>query len=179
MGQGSSHWLLPFLLPSASRHQSGWGAGEQGDHADFGPELTGLIVYLTAVCRIPRRVVQELPGQVLGISLMLGSMQNSWEEASQAVTEPCTELENQLAHEPVINSDETGYRTSGDKRWLWALVTANFVFYKTALTRGAEVLVQLRYSPESFAATAVAVTRSTRRARASSAGRTSNAISWA
>jgi transposase len=109
----------------------------------FGPELTALIAYLTVVCRMPRRVVRELLGQVLGIPLSLGSIQNSWEEASEAVAEPCTELEKQLAHEPVINSDETGYRTSGDKRWLWALVAANFVFYKIALTRGAEVLVQL------------------------------------
>ncbi len=109
----------------------------------FGPELTALIAYLTVVCRMPRRVVQELLGQVLGIPLSLGSIQNSWEEAGQAVAEPCTELEKQLAHEPVINSDETGYRTDGDKRWLWALVAANFVVYKIALTRGAEVLVQL------------------------------------
>jgi transposase len=109
----------------------------------FGPELTALIAYLTVVCRMPRRVVQEVLGQVLGIPLSLGSIQNSWEEASQAVAEPCKELERQLAHEPVLNSDETGYRTSGDKRWLWALVAANFVFYKIALTRGAEVLVQL------------------------------------
>jgi transposase len=92
---------------------------------------------------MPRRVVQELLGQVLGIPLSLGSIQNSWEEASEAVAEPCTELERQLAHEPVINSDETGYRTSGEKRWLWALVAPAFVFYKIALTRGAEVLVQL------------------------------------
>jgi transposase len=109
----------------------------------FEPELTALIAYLTVVCRMPRRVVQELLGQVLGIPLSLGSIQNSWEEASEAVAEPCTELEMQLAHEPVINSDETGYRTSGDKRWLWALGAVNFVFYKIALTRGAEVLVQL------------------------------------
>ncbi len=109
----------------------------------FGPQLTALIAYLTVVCRMPRRVVQELLGQVLGTPLSLGSIQNSWEEASEAVAEPCTELEKQLAHEPVINSDETGYRTSGEKRWLWALVAANFVFYKIALTRGAEVLVQL------------------------------------
>lgn len=109
----------------------------------FGPELTALIAYLTVVCRLPRRVVQELLGQVLGIPLSLGSIQNSWEEASQAVAEPCTQLEQQLAHEPVINSDETGYRTSGEKRWLWALVAPAFVFYKIALTRGAEVLVQL------------------------------------
>jgi len=55
-------------------------------------------------------VVQELLGQVLGIPLSLGSIQNSWEEASEAVAEPCAELERQLPHEPVVNSDETGYR---------------------------------------------------------------------
>jgi transposase len=109
----------------------------------FGPELTALIAYLTVVCRMPRRVVQELLQQVLGIPLSLGSIQNSWEETSEAVAESCAELEKQLAHEPVINSDETGYRTSGDKRWLWALVAANFVFYKIAPTRGSEVLVHL------------------------------------
>jgi transposase len=109
----------------------------------FGPQLTALIAYLTVVCRMPRRMVRELLEQVLAIPLSLGSIQNSWEEASDAVAEPCAELERQLPHEPVVNSDETGYRTSGEKRWLWALVAANFVFYKIALTRGAEVLVQL------------------------------------
>jgi transposase len=109
----------------------------------FGPQLTAVIAYLTVVCRMPRRVVQEFLGQVLGIPLSLGSIQNSWEEASEAVAESCAELARQLPHEPVVNSDETGYRTSGEKRWLWAMVAANFVFYKIALTRGAEVLVQL------------------------------------
>jgi len=55
----------------------------------FGSELTALIAYLTVVCRMPRRVVQELLEQVLGIPLSLGSIQNSWEEASEAVAEPC------------------------------------------------------------------------------------------
>jgi transposase len=109
----------------------------------FGPQLTALIAYLTVVCRMPRRMVRELLEQVLAIPLSLGSIQNSWEEASEAVAEPCAELEQRLPYEPVVNSDETGYRTSGEKRWLWALVAANFVFYKIALTRGAEVLVEL------------------------------------
>ena len=115
----------------------------QEAHGHFGPQLTALIAYLTVVCRMPRRMVQELLEQVLGIPLSLGSIQNSWEEASEAVAVPCAELEKQLPHEPVVNIDETGYRTSGEKRWLWAMVAANFVFYKIALTRGAEVLVAL------------------------------------
>jgi len=109
----------------------------------FGPQLTALIAYLTVVCRMPRRMVRELLEQVLGVPLSLGSIQNSWEEAGAAVAEPCAELERQLPHEPVVNCDETGYRTSGEKRWLWALVAANFVVYRIALTRGAEVLVEL------------------------------------
>jgi len=111
--------------------------------AHFGPQLTALIAYLTVVCRMPRRVVQEVLEQVLGIPLSLGSIQNSWEEASEAVAQPCVELERQLPREPVVNSDETGYRTSGEKRWMWALVATNFVFYKIAASRGAEVLVEL------------------------------------
>jgi transposase len=92
---------------------------------------------------MPRRVVLELMQQVLGVPLSLGSVQNSWEETSEAVAEPCAELQRQLPNEPVLNADETGYRTSGEKRWLWAFVAPGFVFYKIALSRGTEVLVQL------------------------------------
>jgi transposase len=110
---------------------------------NFGPELTALIAYQTVTCRMPRRVVLESLEHVLGIPLSLGSVQNVWEEASEAVAGPYDELAKQLPHEPVLNSDETGYRTNGEKRWLWAMVASGFVFYKVAATRGAEVLVEL------------------------------------
>jgi transposase len=61
--------------------------GEIG--GQFGPELAALIGYLTVVCRMPRRVVQELLEQQLGIQLSVGSIQSSWEEASEAVAETC------------------------------------------------------------------------------------------
>jgi hypothetical protein len=37
--------------------------------------LAALIAYLTVVCRMPRRVVEALLGQVLGIEISLGSTQ--------------------------------------------------------------------------------------------------------
>src|SRR5215471_8103753 len=80
----------------------------------FGPQLTALIAYLTVVCRMPRLVVEALLGQVLGIDISLGSTQNCWEETSQAVAASCQELERQLKNEPVLNVDETGWRTNGD-----------------------------------------------------------------
>jgi transposase len=110
---------------------------------DFGPRLAALITYLTVVCRMPRRVVRELLAQALGIEISLGSVQKCWEEASQAVAAPCQELEDQLKDEPVLNVDETGWRTNGGKRYLWAFVAARYVVYTIAATRGSEVLVRL------------------------------------
>jgi hypothetical protein len=104
----------------------------------FGPQLAAPIAYLTVVCRMPRRVVEALLGQVLGIEIGLGSTQKCREEASQAVAAPCQE------DEPVLNVDETGWRTNGAKRFLWAFVAARYVVYTVAATRGSEVLIRLR-----------------------------------
>jgi transposase len=116
----------------------------------FGPQLTALMAYLTVVCRMPRRAVltcgkpvEGLLGQVLGIDMSLGSTQKCWEEASQAVAAPCKALEEQLKDEPVLNIDETGWRTNGAKRFLWAFVAARYVVYTVAATRGSKVLIDL------------------------------------
>ncbi|HEY6372439.1 MAG TPA: IS66 family transposase [Candidatus Sulfotelmatobacter sp.] len=110
---------------------------------NFGSQLTALVAYLTVVCRMPRRVVEALLMQVLGIEISLGSTQKCWEETSQAVAAPCQKLEQQLKDEPVLNVDETGWRTNGDKRFLWAFVAARYVVYTVAASRGSEVLIRL------------------------------------
>ena len=109
----------------------------------FGPQLTALIAYLTVVCRIPRRLVQALLADALHVPISLGSTQATWEEASAAVAAPCQELEQALRHQPVLNGDETGHRTNGQKRWLWVLVAPQFVVYRIATTRAATVLVAM------------------------------------
>lgn len=106
----------------------------------FGPQLTALIAYLTVVCRLPRLVVQRFLEGALQIPISLGSTQNAWEEASAAVEAPYAELEAALRHEAVLNADETGHRTNGDKRWLWTFVARTFVVYRIATSRGSDVL---------------------------------------
>ena len=110
---------------------------------DFGPQLMALIAYLTVVCRMPRRVVEAFLDQALNIPISLGSTQNVWQQVSAAVAQPYQELEAQLKHEPVLNSDETGWRCNGERRYLWALVARLFAFYTVSCTRSAEVLVHL------------------------------------
>lgn len=106
----------------------------------FGPQLTALIAYLTVVCRMPRLVVQRFLEGALQIPISLGSTHAAWEEASAAVAAPYAELAAALPHQPVLNADETGHRTNGDKRWLWAFVARTFVLYCIATSRGFDVL---------------------------------------
>ena len=40
---------------------------------------------------------------------------------------PCRELEQKLKDEPVINADETGWRTNGSKRFVWVFLAAQYV----------------------------------------------------
>jgi transposase len=89
---------------------------------------------------MPRLVVQRFLEGALQIPISLGSTQNAWEETSAAVAAPYAELEAALPHEPVVNADETGHRTNGDKRWLWTFVAGTFVFYRIAASRGSDVL---------------------------------------
>ena len=106
----------------------------------FGPQLTALIAYLTVVCRLPRLVVQRLLEGALQIPISGGSTQKAWEETSAAVVGPYEELQQALPHQPVLNGDETGHRTNGEKRWLWTLVAPTFVFYAIATSRSTAVL---------------------------------------
>jgi len=109
----------------------------------FGPKLTAFLGFLTVVCRMPRRKTEELLKSVTGISISLGSTQKAVEETSAAL-QPChQELQQQLPKEPVLNGDETGWRSDGEKRWLWVLVARSFAFFIVAKSRSSEVLRQL------------------------------------
>ena len=73
--------------------------------------------------------MEQLLATALSIEINVGSTQKLIEESSEALAATCQELEGQLPKEPVLNSDETGWRSMGERRWLWALVASSFVFF--------------------------------------------------
>jgi transposase len=124
--------------------QKGTRAELRSEHAhDIGERLTAVASYLIAARKMTRRDVQATMQDLLNVDISVGSVQKAWEETADAVEVPYEELEQALADEPVLNGDETGSRTNGDKRWVWVLCSRWFVFYHIAGSRGVEVLVQL------------------------------------
>lgn len=107
--------------------------------SNFGPRLSSIIAYLAAVLHVSRRGTREFCETLLNISIALGSVQNLLEDTSEALEPIDKELKEALPEEPVINSDETGWRD----RWLWIFVASTFIYFKVAKSRSSEVLVDV------------------------------------
>jgi transposase len=124
--------------------QKGTRAATRPEHQhQIGERLTAVVSYLIGSRKMTRRDVAATMQDLFGVDISVGSVQTAWEETADAVAAPYTELEKALPTESVLNGDETGSRTNGDKRWVWVLCSSWFVFYHIACSRSAEVLVQL------------------------------------
>lgn len=109
----------------------------------FGPRLVAWITWLTVQGRMPRRVLESMLETMLSVPISLGRIQGSVEEASVAVESVYQELQNELPQQEVLNVDETGWKTNGNRRWMWAFIAARYVFYWLDPSRGKKVLQNL------------------------------------
>ena len=89
----------------------------------LGPRLKALVASLTGVWRMSRRQAQALLKDVLGVDLSLGCMVGAEQDVASALTEPVNELLDSVAGQPVLHIDETGWRESNRRAWLWTVVT--------------------------------------------------------
>ena len=137
-----TEYQYPKVVCPCCQNQTRAALRPEHEH-EIGERLTGVISYLIAVRKMTRRDVHATLRDLFGVEISVGSVQKAWEETSDAVQAPYEELEQLLPAEAVVNSDETGSRTNGEKRWVWVLCAPWFVFYHIASNRGVEVLVQL------------------------------------
>lgn len=107
--------------------------------SNFGPRLTSIIAYLAAVLHVSRRGTREFCETLLNINIALGSVQNLLEGTSDALEPIDKKLKEALPKEPVLNSDETGWRD----RWLWIFVASTFIYFQAAQSRSSKVLVDV------------------------------------
>jgi len=104
--------------------------------SNFGPRLASIIAYLAAILHVSRRGTLEFCETLLNVNIALGSVQNLLEDTSEALGPIDKELKDVLPKEPVINSDETGWKD----RWLWIFVASTFIYFQVAKTRSSKVL---------------------------------------
>ena len=98
----------------------------------FGARLQAAIVTLTARHRISRREASELASDLFGIGLSTGTVDAICQRASAALAGPYSDLRDWILGQPALHVDETGWRTAGDARALWAATTAGAALFEIA-----------------------------------------------
>jgi transposase len=103
----------------------------------FGPRLQAAVVTLAVRNRVSRRATTELARELFGVELSTGSVDAIMQRAGEALAAPHTRLEQEIKSAPVVNIDETGWKTAGGNRTLWGALTARAAVFRIAAGRHA------------------------------------------
>jgi transposase len=105
----------------------------------FGPRLHAALSVLTGVYRLSKRQVSQLCSDLLGLTISLGMVAKLERITADVLERPVAELADQVKTAGAANIDETGWRESGRKAWLWVVVTAVGVVFRVARSRAGAV----------------------------------------
>ena len=106
----------------------------------FGPRLSAALGYLSGSQHLSQRGLEETTEALFEVPISLGSIGSLQEELSQALEAPHQEIAQVIQQADVKHVDETGWNRAGQKRWLWAAVTAGAVCLLVQVGRGATAL---------------------------------------
>jgi len=113
-------------------------------YSAFGPKLMGLIVTLTGVFHLAKREAISLIKDLYDVDMGLGSIPNIEERVAKAL-----DLVYERIHQFVINSkfckhfDETGWRDSGKRHFVWLAACCHAAFYMIDRNRSSKAFQKL------------------------------------
>jgi transposase len=108
-----------------------------GSRWAFGPRVQAAVVTLAVRNRVSRRDTTELARELFGVELSTGTVDAIIQRAGDALAAPHTRLEQELKRSPVVNIDETGWKTGGDRRMLWGALSRRTAVFRIAAGRHA------------------------------------------
>jgi transposase len=109
----------------------------------YGPRLTGFIGEMAGIVGASRSAVQDVCASVCGISLSKGAIQKMVDRVSEAIGPHYTAI-GQVARNALVNYiDETSWRTSGDRRWLWVMANPLVAYFQIHPYRSKGAFAQL------------------------------------
>jgi transposase len=109
----------------------------------FGPRLHAALSVLTGAYRLSKRQVARLCSDLLGLTISLGMIAKLERITAHMLEQPVTELAERVKSAEAVNIDETGWRESGGKAWLWVVVTALGIVFRIARSRAGAVAAEL------------------------------------
>ena len=109
----------------------------------FGPRLQATVAVLSGAYRVSRRNVQQLLSDFFGVTISLGAVSNLESLASSALRGAHEEALAHIREQPAVHADETSWRESSEKSWLWVGVGAKATVFLIRKSRSGVVAKEL------------------------------------
>jgi transposase len=106
-----------------------------GSQWAFGPRLQAAVVTLSVRNRVSRRDTSELARELFGVELSTGTAGAIVQRTGEALAAPHTRLEQEIKRSPVVNIDESGWKTAGHNRTLWGALRGRAAVFRIAAGR--------------------------------------------
>ncbi len=101
----------------------------------FGPRLHAVLSVLTGAYRLSKRQVAQLGSDLLGLTISIGMIAKLERITAEVLEQPVAELAEAVKTAEAANIDETGWRESGCKAWLWVVVTGLGIVFRIVRSR--------------------------------------------
>jgi transposase len=112
---------------------------KESNESAYGPDIAALIVTLTGLFQMSRRMTKLFIEEVTGVPISVGSVSHLEEEMTEAALPVMEEIEKMAQRAKQGNADETGFGIkNGQQGWLWVLVTPCAVLFRLFAGRGQE-----------------------------------------
>jgi transposase len=103
----------------------------------FGPQVGVVAALLAGKYRVSKRSVAEIFRDLLGIDTSVGTISALEAQVSRALEQPVSEAHAFVQSQPVISADETSWRESRRRAWLWVASTPSVSFFQIRSGRSA------------------------------------------
>ena len=105
-----------------------------------GPRLQALLSYMKGGHGASYTDLQEFCQDVLGIPVSRSTICAIMKRVSHALEVPYEELGGHIREEKAVNIDESGWKDSGSRYWIWVFCTKLVAFFSIQKSRGCIVL---------------------------------------
>lgn len=109
-------------------------------HSRLGPRVLVYSVLLHYFYRLPFRKASEILEESCGIKVSAGALSGMAKRLSKRLSGEFETLLGQIRAAPVLNIDETGWRTSGINHWLWVFADKLSTVYFIDRRRSGKVI---------------------------------------
>jgi transposase len=105
----------------------------------FGPYLQAVLSTLAGGYRLSKRQVQQIAGDLFGLSIATGMVSKLERQSATALEAPYNEVATGVHDAPAASIDDTSWREDRRKAQLWVAVTALTTVFTIAAKRSAAV----------------------------------------